>query len=76
MPAVHFARLAALSVLALAGFTAAAAAADIAYTTGAANLRSGPGTSYSVIATIPKNTRVVVEACTAARLPLSWLNSV
>ena len=59
------ARLAALSVLAFAGFTAAASAAEIAYTKSAANLREGPGTSYDIIDTLPKNAEVIVEACTA-----------
>jgi uncharacterized protein YgiM (DUF1202 family) len=59
------ARLAAISVIAFAGFTAAASAVEIAYTKSAANLREGPGTSYDVITTLPKNSALVVEACTA-----------
>lgn len=59
------ARLAAISVIAFAGFTAAASAAEIAYTKSAANLREGPGTSYDIITTLPKNTELLVEACTA-----------
>jgi uncharacterized protein YgiM (DUF1202 family) len=58
------ARLAALSLIAFAGFTAAASAAEVAYTKSAANLREGPGTKYSVITTMPKNTEFLVEACT------------
>jgi hypothetical protein len=61
------ARLAALSVIAFAGFTAVASADEIAYTKSAANLREGPGTSYDIITTMPKNTEFFVEACT-----LSW----
>lgn len=59
------ARLAALSIVAFAGLTAAASAAEIAYTKSAANLREGPGTSYDVITTLPKNSEVLVEACTS-----------
>ena len=65
MLATSLARLAALSIVALAGFTAAASADEIAYTKSSANLREGPGTSYDVITTLPKNTEVIVEACTA-----------
>ena len=59
------ARLAALSVIAFAGLTIAASAAEIAYTKTASNLREGPGTSYDVIMTLPRNTELFVEACTA-----------
>ena len=59
------ARLAAISVIAFAGLTAAASAAEIAYTKSAANLREGPGTSYDIITTLPKNTALLVEACTS-----------
>jgi uncharacterized protein YgiM (DUF1202 family) len=59
------ARLAAISVIAFVGLTAAASAATVAYTKGPANLREGPGTSYDVITTMPKNTEFLVEACTA-----------
>lgn len=59
------ARLAAISVIVFAGMTAAAAAAEIGYTKSSANLRKGPGTSYGIITTLPKNTEVLVEACTA-----------
>ena len=59
------ARLAAISVIAFAGLTAAAAADEIAYTKSAANLREGPGTSYDIITTMPKNTEFYVQACTA-----------
>ena len=61
------ARLAALSILAFAGLTAAASAAELAYTKSAANLREGPGTKYDVITTMPKNTEFYVEGCT-----ISW----
>lgn len=59
------ARLAAISAFAFVGLTAAASAATVAYTKSAANLREGPGTSYAVITTMPKNTEFLVEACTA-----------
>ena len=59
------ARLAAISGIAFAGLTAAASAAEIAYTKSASNLREGPGTSYDIITTLPKNTELLVEACTA-----------
>ena len=59
------ARLAAISVIAFAGRTAAAAADETAYTKSAANLREGPGTSYDIITTMPKNTEFYVQACTA-----------
>jgi hypothetical protein len=65
MLATRLARLAAISVIAFAGLTAAASAAGVAYTKGPANLREGPGTSYDVITTLAKNTEVSVEACTA-----------
>jgi uncharacterized protein YgiM (DUF1202 family) len=65
MLATSLARLAALSVIAFAGFTATASADEFAYTKSAANLREGPGTSYAIITTLPKNTEVLVEACTA-----------
>lgn len=61
------ARLAAISVIAFAGLTAASAAAEVAYTKSAANLREGPGTSYDIVTTMAKNTLFMVEACT-----LSW----
>jgi hypothetical protein len=60
------ARLATLSVLALVSFTAAGSAAQPGYTTGQANLREGPGTSYDVIDVLPKFSPVVIEACTAS----------
>jgi hypothetical protein len=59
------ARLAALSIVAVAGLTAAASAAEVAYTKSSANLREGPGTSYDIITTLPKNSELLVEACTA-----------
>jgi hypothetical protein len=59
------ARLAAITIFAFAGLTAAASAAQPGYTTGSANLREGPGTSYDVIAVLSKYTSVVIEACTA-----------
>jgi hypothetical protein len=59
------ARLAAITVIAFAGFTAAASAAQPGYTTSQANLREGPGTSYDVITVLSKYTPVVIEACTA-----------
>lgn len=65
MIASKLARLAALSIIAFAGVTIAAHAAEIAYTKSQANLRAGPGTSYDVITTLPKNAEVSVEACTA-----------
>ncbi len=58
-------RLAALTIIAFAGLTAVAAAADIAYTKTASNLRAGPGTSYDILTTLPRNTQLLVEACTA-----------
>lgn len=62
----RIARLAAISTIALVGLTAAAfAASGVAYTKSAANLRSGPGTSYAVITTLPANSEVTVDACTA-----------
>jgi len=61
-------RLAALSVIALAGLTAAASASmGTATTITAANLRTGPGTSYSVITSLSEGTDVTVDACT-----LTW----
>ncbi|RYE07785.1 MAG: hypothetical protein EOP22_16440 [Hyphomicrobiales bacterium] len=65
MLATKLARLAALSIVAFAGFTAAASAAQVAYTKSSANLREGPGTSYDIITTLPKNSELLVEACTA-----------
>ncbi len=63
-----FVRLAAASALALCGLTAMAAAAEMtASTNTAANLRTGPGTSYAVITSLPQGTDVLVHACT-----LSW----
>jgi hypothetical protein len=59
------ARLAAITVIAFAGLTAAVSAAQPGYTTGTANLREGPGTSYDVITVLPKYTDLVIEACTA-----------
>ncbi len=60
------ARLATLSIIAFVGFTAAASAAQLGYTTSQANLREGPGTSYDVIDVLPKYSAVVIEACTAS----------
>ncbi|MCW5954705.1 MAG: SH3 domain-containing protein, partial [Propionibacteriaceae bacterium] len=59
------ARLAALTAIAFAGLTVASSAAEIAYTKSASNLREGPGTSYDIITTLPKNAALWVEACTA-----------
>jgi len=59
------ARLAAITIIAFAGLTAAASAAQPGYTTGSANLREGPGTSYDVITVLSKYTDLVIEACTA-----------
>lgn len=60
-----FARLATLSLIAFAGLTATASAASVAYTSTAANLREGPGTAYDIITTLPRNSELLVEACTA-----------
>jgi Bacterial SH3 domain len=61
----RFARLATLTVLTLAGFTIAAIAADQSATTsGYANLRQGPGTSFGVITTLDPGTDVTVHVCT------------
>ncbi len=65
MIASRLARLAALTIIAFAGITVAAHANEVAYTKSQANLRNGPGTSYDVITSLPKNTEVSVEACTA-----------
>ena len=59
------ARLAAITVIAFAGLTAAASAAQPGYTTSSANLREGPGTNYDAIELLPKYTPLVIEACTA-----------
>jgi len=65
MIAPNIARLAGLSLLALAGMTVVAAAADQPATTGGyANLRNGPGTSYAVIDTLDPGTDIIVHACT------------
>jgi hypothetical protein len=65
MIAPRFARLPGLALLAFAGLTVAAAAADQpATTSGYANLRSGPGTSYGVIDTLDPGTDLIVHACT------------
>jgi hypothetical protein len=61
-----FARLAAISLIALAGLTAAASAATVAYVKTPANLREGPGTNYGIITTMAKNTAFFVEACTSS----------
>lgn len=60
-----FARVALLSVLAFVGFASAASAATVAYTKSTANLREGPGTAYDIITSLPKNSELLVEACTA-----------
>jgi hypothetical protein len=65
MFATPLARLAALSVIAFAGLTASAFAAEQAFTKGPANLRDGPGTAYDVIVTLPQGTEVAIEACTS-----------
>jgi len=58
-------RLAAVSAIALCGFTAMAAAAEMtASTNTAANLRTGPGTTYAVITSLDEGTDVMVHACT------------
>jgi hypothetical protein len=49
----------------MASLTAAASAAEIAYTKSTTNLREGPGTSYDIVKSLPKNTMVSVEACTS-----------
>jgi len=61
-------RLAALSAIAFACLTAAASASmGTATTVTAANLRTGPGTSYPVITSLSEGTDVTVDACT-----LTW----
>src|SRR5690348_3058933 len=61
----RLARLAGLAILAFAGLTVAAAADDQPGTTsGYANLRNGPGTSYGVIDTLDPGTDLIVHACT------------
>lgn len=65
MHATSLARLAALAAFALAGLAGTASAAQLAYTKSAANLRDGPGTSYDIVTTLPRNAAVFVEACTA-----------
>ena len=67
MPGSYFVRLAALSVAAFTALTFAASAAggSLAYTSTSVNLRAGPGTDYDIIDTMPLNSPVRVEACTA-----------
>lgn len=49
------------------GFASAAQAAGpaIAYTTADLNMRTGPGTNYPVITTLPRSAGVTVFGCTA-----------
>jgi hypothetical protein len=53
------------AVLAIAALVAASSAARAAeaFTTTAANVRSGPGTNYAVIGTLPAGVRVHLEYC-------------
>ncbi len=58
-------RTAALSLATVLGLSSAAFAATLtAETNAAANLRTGPGTSYAVVDFLPEGTEVTVEACT------------
>ncbi|MEK1851036.1 MAG: SH3 domain-containing protein [Phyllobacterium sp.] len=45
------------------GKNAGFAAADVAYTTGNVNLRTGPGTTYTRVGTLPAGLRFNVLAC-------------
>ncbi|HET7714588.1 MAG TPA: SH3 domain-containing protein [Bauldia sp.] len=58
---MSFRRIAILTALAAGLLTAAAA--EAAYTTGAVNLRAGPGTRYPVITTAPPGAFVRVRNC-------------
>ena len=62
-------RIAAIAAVALVGSTIAAFAATDAYVKPVtANLRSGPGTGYGVVAVLPINTHLTVYGCT----PTQW----
>jgi hypothetical protein len=65
MLAPNLVRLAGLAILAFSGLTMAASAADQpGATSGFANLRNGPGTSYAVIDTLDPGTGLTIHACT------------
>jgi uncharacterized protein YraI len=56
----------------LIGLAATAASAVPALTTNPLNLRSGPGTGYPVITTIPAGSAVEVGTCQGSWCPVAW----
>ncbi|MCX2725120.1 SH3 domain-containing protein [Roseibium salinum] len=56
--------LAILGLLALALPAAAQPRPAIAYTTANLNMRTGPGTNYPVVATVPRGGGVTIFGCT------------
>ena len=56
----------------LVGLVATAANAVPAQTTNPLNLRSGPGTRFPVVATIPAGSTVDVGTCQGGSCPVAW----
>jgi uncharacterized protein YraI len=52
--------------------TATVVGVPVRYTTGDVNLRTGPGTGYRVIATIPENTRVNITSGPTRAGGIDW----
>ncbi len=52
--------------------TATVVGNTVRYTTGEVNLRTGPGTGYRVIATIPENTRVNITSAPRRVDGIDW----
>ncbi|WP_169822908.1 SH3 domain-containing protein [Methyloligella halotolerans] len=67
------ARLAAvLAVASVSGLFAAAAEARQAQTTADLNLRTGPGTQYAIIATMPAGSRIDIGDCADGWCAVDW----
>lgn len=65
-------RFAVLAVAAMAGLAASSAEARQAHTTADLNLRTGPGTQYQIIATMPAGSRIEIGECADGWCAVEW----
>lgn len=61
-----------LAAVAVSGLLAAPAEARSAHTTADLNLRTGPGTQYQIIATMPAGSRVDIGECADGWCAVDW----
>lgn len=61
-----------LAFVALAGLFASGAEARSAHTTADLNLRTGPGTQYQIVATMPAGSRVDIGDCAEGWCAVDW----